>query len=385
MGTRVEARWLGGVYFPGVVDAVPDAADGSGYRIRHDDGDIGVDVPRAHIRLLAAAAGGAGGPLQVGARVEARWHGGVYFPGVIEDAPAEGGDGYRIHHDDGDIGVGVPREHIRLLPLAPDGGLPPLAVGTRVEARWHGVAFFPGVVEGVPPEGGDGYRIHHDDGDIGVGVPRAHIRLLNTARPPRGGVDDGGPLFGVGARVEARWRGGGFFPGVVTSVNEAARTYGIAHDDGDVADAVPHAHVRPLAGVAPPAIIDDGMPLEVGARVQARYMGGAFYPGVITAVHPDGSYDLTHDDGDLGVRVPRDHIRSLAVGDRALRVLRAIGGGGGGGGGGGDDPVEVAELQPVDVGARVQAKWMGGAYFPGRITARNPDGTYVVTHEDGGA
>ena len=51
--------------------------------------------------------------------------------------------------------------------------------------------------------------------------------------------------------------------------------------------------------------------LSVGARVKARYQGGAWYPGKVSAVHPDGAYAVEYDDGDKEASVPPHMVKPI--------------------------------------------------------------------------
>jgi hypothetical protein len=51
------------------------------------------------------------------------------------------------------------------------------------------------------------------------------------------------------------------------------------------------------------------MALEVGTAVEADYKHrGKFYPGKITRVRLNGTYDIDYDDGEQETQVPRDLI-----------------------------------------------------------------------------
>ena len=48
----------------------------------------------------------------------------------------------------------------------------------------------------------------------------------------------------------------------------------------------------------------------MGARVEGDYGGeGEWYPGTISRVNDDGTYDVAYDDGDHEEAVPRDRVR----------------------------------------------------------------------------
>lgn len=139
--------------------------------------------------------------------------------------------------------------------------------------------------------------------------------------------------------------------------------------------------------------------IPVGTRCQARWMGGAYYPGTIAAVNADGTYRIQHDDGDVGLRVPRSHI-----------LLENDAGGGQGVGvpppppappGAGADVHAPAGAQgqasnfgkdkdgkEVVVGDRIRAHWLGGrTVYDGRVTGifETGDGRYYfdIAYDDG--
>ena len=52
-----------------------------------------------------------------------------------------------------------------------------------------------------------------------------------------------------------------------------------------------------------------------GTKVEAKYKGGsAWYKGVVTKEHADGSCDLLYDDGDTEPGVKPENIKSLEGG-----------------------------------------------------------------------
>jgi hypothetical protein len=101
MGTGVEARFGGEAkFYPGKIEKVN--GDGT-YGILYADGDSEESVARSMIRVRAAveAVGAAGGELEVGTAVEARFGAGQkYFSGKIEKVNGDGT--FSILYDDGD-------------------------------------------------------------------------------------------------------------------------------------------------------------------------------------------------------------------------------------------------------------------------------------------
>lgn len=108
VGTKVEARWKGGMWYKGTVAAI--AADGT-YSINYDDGDKESSVKESNIKLQAVAAPAAA--YKVGDKVDAHWKGGqVWWKATISKVNADGT--YDVNFDDGDKESNVPAISIRV-------------------------------------------------------------------------------------------------------------------------------------------------------------------------------------------------------------------------------------------------------------------------------
>ena len=95
-------------------------------------------------------------------------------------------------------------------------------------------------------------------------------------------------------------------------------------------------------------------PFSVDDRVEARWKSdhGGWYRGKITKVNSDGTYAVQFDDGDFEPSEPLDWM--------------------------------MAEL-PLKVGDLVDGKWKrsNSAWYSGKITQLNSDGTYALAFDDG--
>ncbi len=88
--------------------------------------------------------------------------------------------------------------------------------------------------------------------------------------------------------------------------------------------------VAPPGGAAPvpPPVV--GAPAAVpqvwavGDKISGQWTNGQWYPGRISVVNQNGTFDVKYDDGDVSKSLPATKVRA-----------RKAGGGGGGGGGGG--------------------------------------------------
>jgi hypothetical protein len=100
-------------------------------------------------------------------------------------------------------------------------------------------------------------------------------------------------------------------------------------------------------------------PIRIGDRVFGMWTNGRWYPGKIGKVNGDGTYDVYYDDGDVSRALPTSKIKvvpklTTPVGDGTYRVNDAVYG-----------------------------MWTNGQYYPGKIAAINPDGSYRVHYNDG--
>ena len=188
--------------------------------------------------------------------------------------------------------------------------------GDRVRARYRGRSvFYPGRISRVRGDGS--YDIDYDDGEKESGVRAELIRSLGgRSSSPKKGAGKGDEsdseadgALEVGTRVEARYKGRSkYYPGRI-SRERSDGTYDIDYDDGEKETGVSSDLIK---GVGKKSR-GRGDAFEEGDRVEAQYKGRSkFYPGRISRVRGDGSYDIDYDDGEKesGVRVT--FIKSLS-------------------------------------------------------------------------
>ena len=178
-----------------------------------------------------------------------------------------------------------------------------------------------------------------------------------TAAAGGGSVVAGnGPLI-VGDKVEADYRGNGkYYPGKIGRVNNDG-TYDVDYDDGEKESKVEQKLIRLVAkntivpvayttlvqaasagtstlNVASQTGVEVGMVVEiiannvvassfaVGDKVEANYHGnGRHYPGKISRVNHDNTYDVDYDDGEKETNVGVNLVRSLAPVSDVRRVV----------------------------------------------------------------
>ncbi|CAM9744900.1 unnamed protein product, partial [Scytosiphon promiscuus] len=175
-----------------------------------------------------------------------------------------------------------------------------------------------------------------------------------------------------GDRVEARYRGRGtkFYKGKVARVHSDG-TLDVDYDDGEKEIGIAEEHVRSLDSRA---IVDKqrgrGKAVELleGDSVEANYRGrGRYYPGRISRVHRDGTYDIAYDDGEKERGITADLVRASDRG--AGRV------------GEGRDGARSG----MQRGDRVEARYRGRGtkFYKGKVARVHSDGTLDVDYDDG--
>lgn len=99
----------------------------------------------------------------------------------------------------------------------------------------------------------------------------------------------------------------------------------------------------------------------VGTKVEARWKGGSWYKGTVSAIAADGTYSINYDDGDKESGVKESNIKLQAAAAPA--------------------PAAAAGFK---VGDKVDAHWKGGqVWWKGTISKVNADGTYNINFDDG--
>ena len=367
-------------------------------------------------------------------RVECRFSGGLlFYAGAITAVNQDGT--YDIGYDDGDAESNVDASLIRRVAgsdyvahassnaveaeadvEAGSAPLPPcqqFSVSERVECRYGGgETYYPGSIAAVNEDGT--YRIRYDDGDVESNVDASFIRRATgsdaAAHVPSNGVEAAAgaqtdkatspaPLpprqqFSVSERVECRYGGGEtYYPGSIAAVNGDG-TYNIGYDDGDAESNVDGSLIRGVAAAdgssnaveaeADTATTSEQPPprqqFTVFERVECRYGGGeTYYPGSISAVNEDGTYNIGYDDGDAESNVDGSLIRGVAAADGSSNAVEAEA-----------DTATTSEQPPprqqFTVFERVECRYGGGeTYYPGSISAVNEDGTYNIGYDDGDA
>jgi hypothetical protein len=243
--------------------------------------------------------------IAVGARVTGQWHNGQWYPGRIGQVRQNMGvTEFFVEFDDGDrawvtvdrvrpVGAPMGKGAGPALGYAPQMALVP---GSAVLADWTEDSWY----EGYLAEANSNntlFFVQFDDGDT-KWLPPQKIR-------PRPGVPALMPgsvaHLPVGTRVSGLWHSGSWYPGVVGRQNANQSMCFVQFDDGDTkwlgSQQLTQTGPAPRTAAAPQAVGAAGF--APGARVSGEWSAGAWYPGHIAEVSPDGAmFFVQFDDGD---------------------------------------------------------------------------------------
>eukprot|EP01034_Spumella_vulgaris_P047366 gene47366-biopygen13914 len=114
--------------------------------------------------------------------------------------------------------------------------------------------------------------------------------------------------------------------------------------------------------------------LEEGSKVEGNYRGkGRWYPGRISRVNADGSFNVDYDDGEKETRLDPSLVRAVGGAAGASTPGRMS-----------HSPVRGGATARLEEGAKVEGNYRGkGRWYPGRISKVNRDGSFNVDYDDG--
>jgi Ni/Co efflux regulator RcnB len=236
-----------------------------------------------------------------------------------------------INNSFGDIGS--PSASTGVSPRQPEGQSPveadsaivggvALREGARVEANYRGGGdWYKGTVSRVRQDGT--VDLVYDDGESEHQVPAERIRALLAA-------DDPCTRFGEGDRLEANYRGHGkWFSGRVAKARPDG-TYDVSYDGGEFEMRVPFARIRSVPDLtdSPAAVEHQQLHSSTseegihrfgeGVQVEANYRGrGKWLRGKIVGQRPNGTFDVSYEDGEEEARIPLTRLRSPRDTDEA--------------------------------------------------------------------
>ena len=312
-----------------------------------------------------------------------------HYPGKIFKRNDDGS--FDIKFDDGDRDKAVPKRYIkpsesksprrerdRGSTSEDEGGF---AVGEKVSAKCKGsVRHYPGKIFKKNDDGS--FDIKFDDGDRDRAVPKRSIKPSESKSPrrarDRGSTSEDEGSFAVGDEVTAKCKGSlRYYPGKIYKKNDDG-SFDIKFDDGDRDRAVPKRSIK-----AKNSEKDESEPskssskrdtarkgsgtFEYGDKVTARCRGSSrYYPGKVHSINSDGTYDIKFDDGDRDRSVPEKSIKSKNQERKA------------------ESDRDDSDGDKIGVGDKVEAMYKSSKrYYPGKIHAKNRNGTFVIKFNDG--
>ena len=366
-GSKVEGNYRGkGKWFAGKITR--DRGDHT-FDIAYDDGESETRVDELLIRLIGGSSSSAV-ELVEGASVEAFYKGKKWYPGKISRVRLNGT--FDISYDDGEKEIGVTRENVRGV-ASERRGLSPRAdreresasnrieEGSKVEGNYRGKGkWFAGKI--TRDRGDHTFDIAYDDGESETRVDELLIRLIGGGgRSPSRSSN----RIEEGSKVEGNYRGKGkWFAGKITR-DRGDHTFDIAYDDGESETRVDELLIRLIGGSSSSAV-----ELVEGASVEAFYKGKKWYPGKISRVRLNGTFDISYDDGEKEIGVTRENVRGVASERRGLSP-RA-------------DRERESASNRIEEGSKVEGNYRGkGKWFAGKITRDRGDHTFDIAYDDG--
>ena len=216
--------------------------------------------------------------------------------------------------------------------------------------------------------------VYFADGKLGERIPFENVIILKTRATSHISKLE----LKIGLRILARYRRRSkFYPGKIVRVREDG-TFDIDYDDGEKETRVKEEFIRALekpvrASSASRSRLDDVESdvekdeIVEGTKVEARYKGRSkYYPGRISRVRLNGTFDIDYDDGEKETGVTKDLIRLLEKSSKSRsRVV--------------DDGV-----MRFEEGMKVEGQYKGRSkFYPGKIVRVREDGTFDIDYDDG--
>lgn len=297
------------------------------------------------------------------------------YSGIVTRVVEEG-ELFEVTFDDGEIIDDVQRTEILSVSPAAKASLADslskFKEGQAVLAKIEGwKQAYPGKIAAVQ---GEKYTVHFDDGEVQENVDKGAIQAIDTKQSHAQQ-----PKFYPKQHVVAQlpgWKQS--YPGYVQGPGLKDGTYHIVFEDGEEEEAVPcdciHDTVQNISspkqkrGVSTPQEASS-YHLSVGSCVTAKITGWKkAYPGKVTKVNPDGTWQVTFDDGEINDHVTQDEI--VEVQEEQTED---------------DDPPNSPLGNQLSLGTRVEAKVAGWKKpYWGKITSVvEPEKVFEVTFDDG--
>eukprot|EP00924_Labyrinthula_sp_SR-Ha-C_P013445 maker-scaffold_5-snap-gene-2.43-mRNA-1 protein AED:0.43 eAED:0.43 QI:0/0/0/0.6/0.75/0.6/5/0/1706 len=251
------------------------------------------------------------GSFEEGDKVEARFgQKAKFYPGKIIRVHSDGS--CDILYDDGDREKCVFPKFIRKMQRN-NSSRTKFHKGQKIEAKFGaGKKYYPGKVANVDSNGF--LEIVYDDGDRERNVDPKLVRSRekHSLSSSSSGVasrsaSDDGEAFEVGSPVLSPFKGSRKkYPGTISKIDKKLGKADVEFDDGDKEKAIEVHKLELKAVVGEPKF-------EIGDIIEARFKAGSkFFPGKISRVRQNKTYDIQYNDGDVETRVEEKLIRVTA-------------------------------------------------------------------------
>jgi len=166
-------------------------------------------------------------------------------------------------------------------------------------------------------------------------------------------------VFKVYDKVEGNYRGKGqWYPGRIEKVNSDG-AYNIRYNQNDHKIFVQPTLLRRMCEADKSSAVLAALPFIKGTKVRVNFRGkGQWYPGCISRVHADGTFNTSFDDGEKETFVARSNIQL---------------------------PPDPAFVNcSLKEGYRVEANFAdAGKLYPAHVDTVHSDNTYDIVYEDG--
>jgi hypothetical protein len=208
------------------------------------------------------------------------------------------------------------------------------------------------------------YDINYDDGESEIGVARGLIFPLASSGTNRSPSRSSARIE-EGSKVEGNYRQKGkWYTGKVTR-DRRDGTFDIDYDDGESETRVGEALIRLIGGSSSlSGSRDIVVELVEGTSVEAFYKGKKWYPGKISRVRLNGTFDINYDDGEKEIGMTRANVRAVASRGLSPRADR--------------------ERNRIEEGSKVEGNYRGkGKWYTGKVTRDRKDGTFDIAYDDG--
>jgi len=243
-----------------------------------------------------------------------------------------------------------------------------LLVGAKVEAKYKGKEkLYIGTISRARLNGT--YDINYDDGESEIGVARGLIFPLASSGTNRSPSRSSARIE-EGSKVEGNYRQKGkWYTGKVTR-DRRDGTFDIDYDDGESETRVDEALIRLIGGSSSLSGSTKDITVELveGTSVEAFYKGKKWYPGKISRVRLNGTFDINYDDGEKEIGMTRANVRAVVSRGLSPRADR-------------DRP---AMSSRIEEGSKVEGNYRGkGKWYTGKVVRDRRDGTFDVAYDDG--